>query len=70
MKKKLILLGVSATVIMSGCSAQKINFEGKKRTTSNIGETLENRLEKENPGMDIDVDVYLDTDKKKKKKKR
>jgi hypothetical protein len=64
MKKIILVLGVMA--ILGGCAKPlEIQYKGKIRSEETVEEMLEDRLESENPNLDIEVDVYEETDTKK-----
>lgn len=66
--KRLLLL-MMAVLLLSGCAGTSLKFEGKKQSRDAIEETIEDRLEADNPGTDLEVSITDETKKKKKRKK-
>lgn len=64
-KVGLVLL---VTVGLVGCAPSQLNFEGKKRSISEIEDIISDRLESENPGLDLEVSIVEEFEQKKKKK--
>ena len=66
--KKLILSGIIATLLLSGCSmpVQKVVFDKKSQSVESLEDKLEAKLRKENHGKKYDVDITREVKKKKK----
>jgi hypothetical protein len=64
----LIILGITTTLFITGCSVSKINYEGKKRTYDDVEEIIEDKLEAQNIGLDLEVDISKEVKKKKKRR--
>lgn len=58
------------TASLVGCGPSTLVFEGKERPVEEIQDILSDRLEAENPGMDLEIDVYSESDDSSKKKKK
>ena len=58
------------SIALVGCSPSKMKYEGKTRPVSEVEEIISDRLEVENPGMDLEVSIYNESDSKKSKKKK
>jgi hypothetical protein len=56
-KKALVLAGLLSMTVLSGCVVETLNFEEEKRSFDFVEDELENRLQKENPELDIDVEI-------------
>jgi hypothetical protein len=60
--KKMILLGVLSVGLLTGCSEAEIIYEGKLLPASTVEEIIADKLEVENPELDIEVDIYEETE--------
>lgn len=50
-----LLIGVTS---LAGCEEPTIKFEGEEHPMTEVEDIISDRLESENPGMDIDMDIY------------
>lgn len=58
---KRMMGGVLVVALMlGGCvsPASEIDFEGKTYEEDSLEELIEDRLEEQNPGMDLEVDIF------------
>lgn len=65
--KKVVLragigVGLVAVGILSGCAEQKITYEGKLRPISEVQEIISDKLEVENPNLDLEVNIQKEVD--------
>lgn len=51
----ILLMGVT---FLTGCEDPTIKFEGEERPMTEVEDIISDRLESENPGMDLDMDIY------------
>lgn len=58
--KKLLILGFC--VFLAGCGLKEIQYEGKTMPVEDVEEIVENKLELENPHLDINVDISEELD--------
>jgi hypothetical protein len=56
------------TVGLVGCAPTHLNFEGRNRPISEIEDIVSDRLEAENPGLDLEINIVEEFEQKKKKK--
>lgn len=70
--KKLVVASSLAllTVGLVGCAPSSLVFEGKQRPVSEVEDIISDRLESENPGMDLEISVVEESDDSKKKRKK
>lgn len=62
MKKVYILLVLLIAVLLSGCSEGTIYFEGNQRPVDDVEEIIADKLEVENPDLDLEVDIYEESE--------
>jgi hypothetical protein len=58
MKKYVVLLFVLLLTVLAGCEETKINYEGKLLPVSEVEEIIADKLEVDNPDLDLEVDIY------------
>lgn len=72
MKKgfKFLIVG-SLAGALAGCGFnQEINYDNKPYKISVLEEKIEDKIERENPGLNVEVSIAKEAKSKKKKKKR
>lgn len=57
-----LLSGVLATSLLSGCALRTIKYEGKRLPVYQVENIIESKLQLQNPDKDIDVDITVDSD--------
>jgi hypothetical protein len=62
MMKKLTFVFVLLAVALVGCQEANINYEGKVLPVSQVEEIIADKLEVENPDLDLEVDIYEETE--------
>lgn len=62
MKRKGILALGLLTVGLVGCAPSTIVYEGKERPTDEVQEIIADKLEVENPGLDLEVSIYEESE--------
>jgi hypothetical protein len=67
MKKTILALGLGV-IILTGCTPATMIYNGKKQNTLDIEEIIEDKLEAENPSMDLEISIMEETKDTKKKK--
>jgi hypothetical protein len=60
--KKLFILVIMAGVVLAGCEEGTIVYDGKQRPVSEVEEIIADKLEVENPGMDLEISIYEETE--------
>lgn len=53
-----------------GCSPSKMKYDGKTRPVSEVEDIISDKLEVENPDMDLEVNIYEEDDSSKAKNKK
>lgn len=60
--KKLVILAIlmNVSILLSACGAaeNQINYDGKLRPVSEVEEIIADKLEVENPQMDLEVSIF------------
>jgi hypothetical protein len=59
--KKILVLSLGL-LILSGCQQPTIVYEGKEKNTSDVEEIIADKLEVENPNLDLEVNITEDSD--------
>ncbi|KAB2334284.1 hypothetical protein [Bacillus mesophilum] len=64
MKKIMILVSIIILMALAGCSFQEteLYYDGKLRPVSQIEEIIADKLEVENPDMDLEISVYEESE--------
>jgi len=63
MKKMLVLSSLLAlSIALGGCGIQSIVYDGKERPLDEVEEIIADKLEVENPDLDLDVSIYSDSE--------
>jgi len=64
MKRLLVIIGLLATASLAACEfgEETIMYEGKERTVSEVEEIIADKLEVENPELDLEIDLYEETE--------
>ncbi|KON86590.1 hypothetical protein AF332_07005 [Sporosarcina globispora] len=62
MKKIIFLLVIIAAIMLAGCEESELYYEGKLRPESEVEEIIADKLEVENPDMDLEIDVYEESE--------
>lgn len=57
MKKIIALLGLVSVIVLAGCEERMIRYEGEVRPESEVEEIIADKLEVENPSLDLDVNI-------------
>ena len=66
MKRALVLTGLLVVgvipTILSGCTENTIVYEGKQVKTSTVEEIISDKLEVENPDLDLEINITQKAD--------
>jgi len=64
LKRKQIAVAtlIAAILVLAACSRPTIVYEGKERPASEVEDIMGDKLEVENPGLDIEVRLSVDSD--------
>ncbi|WP_332648822.1 hypothetical protein [Lysinibacillus sp. 54212] len=62
MKKRILLLPLAAMWVLAGCEEDTIIYEGEEKPVSVVEEIISDKLEVENPELDLDVNITEDTE--------
>lgn len=64
MKKGILvsMLALVTLVGLVGCADTEIMYEGEMMPKSEVGERLADKLEVENPDMDLEIQIYEESD--------
>lgn len=64
MKKILVLMLLFGAAILSACSMQEaeLNYDGKLRPVSEVEEIIADKLEVENPDLDLEISIYEESE--------
>lgn len=57
-----LIVGIGALVLLTGCSERMITYDGTERPESEVEEIIADKLEVENPQLDIEVNIGEETD--------
>ena len=57
-----LLSGVLAISLLSGCAPRTIKYEGKRLPVHQVENIIESKLQLQNPDKDIDVDITVGSD--------
>ena len=69
MKNLLFSMLITLAIIsLSGCIDDGIVYNGKKRPVDEVEEIIEDKLEAQNPSLDLEVDIIEETKSTKKKR--
>lgn len=55
--KKVIALGLLSVFLLAGCSEGEIYYDGKLQKVSTVEEIIADKLEVENPELDLEVNI-------------
>lgn len=58
MKKRISMLMILAVIVLTACEAPTMMYEGQELPVTTVEEIIADKLEVENPEMDIEVNVY------------
>ncbi|USK85707.1 hypothetical protein [Peribacillus asahii] len=65
MKRLLVIISLLAVASLAACGEfeeETIMYEGKERTVSEVEEIIADKLEVENPELDLEIDLYEETE--------
>lgn len=64
LKRITILLGLTgAAAILAACTGQQyINYDGKEQLVEDVEEIIADKLEVENPALDLDVSITQESE--------
>lgn len=62
MKKGLVGVLLIGALIMGACADTEIMYEGEMMRKSEVGERLADKLEVENPDLDLEIQIYEESD--------
>lgn len=63
MKKLMILSGLMVvSIALNGCGIQAIVYDGKERPVQEVEEIMADKLEVENPNLDLNVSISQDSE--------
>ncbi|MEN8702478.1 hypothetical protein [Bacillus infantis] len=64
MKKKFFILPLLSIIGLSACDIEEseLNYDGKLRPVSEVEEIIADKLEVENPDLDLEVSVYEESE--------
>jgi hypothetical protein len=63
MKRLLIVAGLSVlTLALTACEEETITYEGKELKVSQVEDIISDKLEVENPGLDLELTIYTEID--------
>lgn len=57
-----IVVVLGSVVLAAGCSDKPIVYEGEKRPVSEVEEIISDKLEVENPSLDLEVNIVEEQD--------
>lgn len=58
LKKIFALLGLLSVFVLAGCEEEMIEYEGELRPESEVEEMIADKLEVENPSLDLEVNIF------------
>ncbi|MGE7650504.1 lipoprotein [Peribacillus frigoritolerans] len=59
---KKLIFGIGVLTLLTGCSERMITYDGIERPESEVEEIIADKLEVENPNLDIEVNIGEETD--------
>lgn len=66
MKKLLVLISLLAVALLptacSGFQENQINYDGQLRPVSEVEEIIADKLEVENPDLDLEISIYEESE--------